>query len=177
MLPWLLRAWLLFVVIVVLAGEGLAYETWQDVCQEYSTNLRVLAAAVADGTHLFLKGTQSSLAMLGQDTGTGADGTPLAIHEKLQDYLVLNPDFNSVGVRTAGDGVVAAGMDKGLLRTLLSLPASPDARSRITDQQRQLIQRCRQASDLCVGPPLAVRNPEHPQHPHWVVPLFLGAQG
>ncbi|OCX74379.1 putative bifunctional diguanylate cyclase/phosphodiesterase, partial [Acidithiobacillus thiooxidans] len=177
MLPWLFRAWLLFVVIVLLAGGGLAYETWQDVCREYSTNLRVLAAAVADGTHLFLKGTQSSLAMLGQDTGTGADGTPLAIHEKLQDYLVLNPDFNSVGVRAAGDGVVTAGTDKGLLRTLLSRPASPDARSRITDQQQQLIQRCRHVSGLCVGPPLPVRNPGHPQHPHWVVPLFLGAQG
>ncbi|MDA8153333.1 MAG: EAL domain-containing protein [Acidithiobacillus sp.] len=177
MLPWLLRAWLLFVVIVLLAGGGLAYETWQEVCQEYSTNLRVLAAAVADGTHLFLKGTQSSLAMLGQDTGKGADATPLAIHEKLQDYLVLEPNFNSVGVRAVGNGVVTAGMDKGLVRALLTPQASPVARSRITVQQRQLIQRCEHASGLCVGPALPVQNPEHPHHPHWVIPLFLGAQG
>ncbi len=177
MLLWLLRAWLLFIVLVLLAGGGLAYETWQEVRLEYSANLQVLAAALADNTHLFLKGSQSSLAMLGQDTGQGAEATPLAIHEKLQDYLVLEPNFNSVGVRTAGDGVVTAGMDKGLVHALLSSQTSRVALAQITVQQRHLIQRCKHASGLCVAPPLLVRNPKHPHHPHWVVPLFLKLQG
>ena len=111
MVPWLFRAWLLLVVIVLLAGGAMAYQTWQEVRLEYRENLRVLAAAVADGTHLFLKGTQSSLAMLGQNTGKDADVTPLALHEKLQDYLVLDPNFNSVGICAVGEGIVTAGVD------------------------------------------------------------------
>ncbi|MBU2794389.1 hypothetical protein HF669_00400 [Acidithiobacillus thiooxidans] len=134
MLSWLFRIWLLFVVIILLAGVGLAYGEWQEVRQEYSTDLHALAAAMADGTQLFLQGAQTSLSMLAQDADRTANITSLLLHEKLQDYLVLNPDFDSVGLKTADNTVITSGMNKDLLHTLLS-PVATHKNFFLTTQQ------------------------------------------
>lgn len=172
MLHWLFRAWLVFVVLVLLAGGWLADGTWQEVRHEYGANLQVLAAAVADGTHLFLNGSRLSLTLLGQET---AAATPLIIHETLQNFLVQEKDFNAVGVRTTHGMVVASGDDKDLVRSLLSPSSSsaPVGYTHISAQQRQLIRHCVQKSGLCVGPPLSAPNPTGLQKRRWVVPLFL----
>lgn len=176
MLRWLFRAWLLFAAILLMAGGGLAYAQWMEVRQAYANNLSTLAAAVADGTHLFLDGAQISLQMLDYENTRDLAINSFKIHERLQNYLIRNPDFSAVGVRIDGGSGIVSGTDRDLMRTLLSSTTPPARPYHINRHQRQRLTFCDHAPDFCFGPPLTVQASIAHHRPRWVVPLFMQIQ-
>ncbi|MHB1736867.1 MAG: putative bifunctional diguanylate cyclase/phosphodiesterase [Acidithiobacillus sp.] len=176
MLTWLYRAWLLFLVVVLVAGGWLGYADWQQIRHQYGTNLLALAAAVADGTHLFLNDAHNSIRMLGNEVVPEGVDHPITTRETLENYLVFEHNFAAIGVRSWQGSPVAAGADKGLLDALLS-PSGRGVQSplKINPEQHRLLDHCWRSPGFCMGPPVQTTS-MHSREGAWMVPLFLQTQ-
>lgn len=100
MLTWLNRVWLAFLVVVLAVGGWLGYADWQQIRHQYGTNLLAMAAAVADGTHLFLNDAHNSMLMLGNEVDREGVNHPITTCEALEKYLTLERNFAAIGVRS-----------------------------------------------------------------------------
>ncbi|WP_291523175.1 hypothetical protein [Acidithiobacillus sp.] len=176
MLTWLNRVWLVFLVVVLAVGGWLGYADWQQIRHQYGTNLLAMAAAVADGTHLFLNDAHNSMLTLGNEVDREGVNHHITTREALEKYLALEHNFAAISVRSWQGSPVAAGADKGLLDALLS----PSGRGvqpplKINSEQHRLLDHCWRSPGFCMGPPVQSTS-MHTREGAWMVPLFLQMQ-
>ena len=176
MLTWLNRVWLVFLVVVLAVGGWLGYADWQQIRHQYGTNLLAMAAAVADGTHLFLNDAHNSMLMLGNEVDREGVNHSITTRQALEKYLALEHNFAAIGVRSWQGSPVAVGADKGLLDALLS----PSGRGvqpplKINPEQHRLLDHCWRSPGFCMGPPVQTTS-MHTREGAWMVPLFLQTQ-